>query len=452
MKQDRFFHSVCRLAIPAAIQSMLQASFSVVDQIMIGQLGSAEVAGVGLAGKFSSIFTVVVSAVGAAAGIMISQYLGQRDGREVRRSFRVNLLLAAGIALLFTALCAGIPRQIMGLYTRDAGTLEAAAKYLAICAATFLPAAGTVMLSVLLRCMEKAHLPLLASILSAICNTALNFILIFGRFGIAPMGVTGAAIATAISQIAGFLLILLMYLHHRQILMDGSDASGPSRFRWGQYGAILLPILVCEFMWSLGENVYASIYGRLGTAACAAMTLLNPIQGLMIGALSGLAQAAGILVGKELGRGNDDGAYVSARKLIRYGFVSSLLLSLAVVLLRTGYVSLYRVEAPVKELTRQIMLAYAAIAPFKVANMILGGGVLRSGGKTDLVMRIDLIGTWIFGVPLGLLAAFVLRLPIPYVYFILSLEECVRFGISMFVFRRKGWMRRLKGPNDSFDR
>ncbi|MBO5461016.1 MAG: MATE family efflux transporter, partial [Ruminococcus sp.] len=115
------------------------------------------------------------------------------------------------------------------------------------------------------------------------------------------------------------------------------------------------------------------------------------------------------------------------------------------VIILTGsvYVEIYQVEPYVKQLTSQILFAYALVAPFKVLNMILGGGILRSGGKTKYVMVIDMIGTWGFGVPLGLLAAFVLRLTIPYVYFILSLEECIRFGISVLVFRRRKWMQSL---------
>ena len=112
-KENRFFQTVCQLAVPVTLQSMLQSSFSIVDQIMIGQLGSVSVAGVGLAGKFSSIYAVVISAIGAAAGIMISQYLGQKNSREVRRSFFTNLLLGGAVAAIFTALCMVFPRQIM---------------------------------------------------------------------------------------------------------------------------------------------------------------------------------------------------------------------------------------------------------------------------------------------------------------------------------------------------
>ncbi len=114
-----------------------------------------------------------------------------------------------------------------------------------------------------------------------------------------------------------------------------------------------------------------------------------------------------------------------------------------VILTSTLYVEIYQVEESVKLLTKHILSAYALIAPFKVLNMILGGGILRSGGKTKYVMFIDIIGTWGFGIPLGLLAAFVLKLTIPYVYFILSLEECIRFLISIIVFRKKRWMRSL---------
>lgn len=425
---------------------MFQSSFSIIDQIMIGQLGSISVAGVGLAGKFSSIFSVLASAIGAVAGIMISQYLGQKNKQEVRRSFYLNLLIVMGMASVFTFLCIAFPRKIMSLYTQEHETIQAAASYLTTIAGTFLPIAGATLLSTLFRCMERASLPLYASIIAAVLNTGLNYILIFGKIGFQPMGAEGAAIATLVSQIVNFLMIFLLFLKYKEILTAdtnvGSAAIGG--FNWSQYAAMLLPILVCELMWSLGENVYAGIYGHLGTESCAAMTLTNPVQGLMIGALCGLSQAAGVIVGKMLGNGEYDQAYSASKTLILYGMIGALFLSVVIIVTSPYYVEIYQVEDSVKMLTRQILTAYAIIAPFKVLNMILGGGIIRSGGKTKYVMVIDLIGTWIFGVPLGLLAAFVLEFPIPLVYFILSLEECIRFGISVFVFRRKQWMQVLK--------
>ena len=447
MNNSTSFHrAVLRLAVPAALQSMLQASFGAVDQIMIGQLGSVSVAGVGLAGKFSGLVSVAVAAVGAAAGIMISQYLGQRNAAAVRRSFFANLALALGVAGLFAALCALLPGPVMGLYTRDAATVRAAAGYLRIVAASYLPMAGATLLSTLFRCVERPALPLWAGIASALLNTALNYLLIFGRCGFAPLGARGAAVATAASQGANCLLMLLML---RAVARRWRGSSlrperGTARFDCRSYAAMLLPLLACEVVWSLGENVYAAIYGHMGTTSSAAMTLLNPVQGVMIGALCGLSQAAGVLVGKRLGGGDPDGAYWAARRLLLYGAVGAAALSAVIALGSGAYVRLFQVEDAVRQLTRRILLAYALVAPFKVLNMILGGGILRSGGRTRYVMRIDLIGTWGFGVPLGLLAAFALRWPVPRVYFLLSLEECVRFGLSMRVFRGRKWMRLLE--------
>lgn len=444
MKQQKnFFKIVCSLAIPVALQSMLQASFSIVDQVMIGQLGSVSVAGIGLAGKFSSIYSVMISAVGAVAGIMISQYMGQNKKKEIKRGFYLNLWIALGIAIIFTGFCIGFPEKIMSLYIKDEQTIRASAGYLKIVAWTFLPVAGTTLLSTLLRCMEKAFFPLYASIAAAILNTGLNYTLIFGKFGFPAMGIKGAAIATLIAQLTNLAMMVIIVIRNGELLKKSRKEEIITKFHGKQYMAMLFPILICEFMWSLGENVYAAIYGHLGTEASAAMTLINPIQGLMIGALCGLSQAAGIMIGKKLGNREYEDAYESARKLILYGFAGSAVLSAAVIMTSAYYVEIYQVPDSVKMLTRQILIAYACIAPFKVENMIVGGGIIRSGGKTKYVMLIDLIGTWVFGVPLGLVSAFVLNLPIPAVYFILSLEECVRFGISMVVLHRRKWMQNL---------
>ena len=438
---DHFFQSACALAIPVALQSMLQSSFSMVDQIMIGQLGEIQVAGVGLAGKFASIYAVLISAIGAAAGIMISQYLGQENNRGVRQSFFANLLLSGGIAGIFTAVCILFPERIMGAYTRDAQTRQTAAEYLALISGTFVPMAGAALLSTLLRCRERPRLPLYASIAAALLNTGLNYILIFGKLGLAPMGIKGAAIATVLSQCANLLLMLPRALLART--ENEPQRALLAQFHWRQYLSLLLPLLVSEAMWSLGENVYAAIYGHISTDASAAMTLTNPVQGVVIGALCGLSQAAGVIIGKRLGRGETEDAYWAAKRLLIYGLAGALMLSAAVMLLSGVYVKLYQVEETVKATARQLLFAYALVVPFKVLNMILGGGILRSGGQTKYVMFIDGIGTWCCGVPLGLLSAFVLRLPVAWVYFLLSLEECLRFGFSMAVFRRKKWMRRL---------
>lgn len=446
MEQEKSFYKVVlNIALPVTLQSLLQSSFSVVDQVMTGQLGSTNIAGIGLAGKFSSLFSVLVSAIGAVAGIMIAQYIGKKDSREVGRSFFVNLFIAVAIAILFTIVCSIFPVWIMGMYTKDIMTKEVAAGYLRIIAISYLPMAVNTLLATLMRCMDAAVLPLYASIFATAANTGLNYVLIFGKCGLPEMGVKGAALATVISQVIGCLFILILFWgYYRKQTFKLKFAFRLDAAGKVQYIGILMPILACEFLWSLGENVYAAIYGHIGTIPCAAMTLTTPVQVLFIGALSGLSQASAILIGKTLGSQQYEKAYQESKKLLKYGLIGSLVLSVILISVRGFYVQIYQVEAGVKEIAVQILMAFALVAPVKVLNMILGGGIIRSGGKTKYVMWIDIIGTWGFGVWLGLLAAFVWKLSIPYVYFILSLEECVRLAISLLVFRRKNWMRSLK--------
>lgn len=148
------------------------------------------------------------------------------------------------------------------------------------------------------------------------------------------------------------------------------------------------------------------------------------------------------MIGKRLGADDRESAYQDSKRLMYTGLVCSILLSVLVVLLNKYYVLIFNVEDDVRQMTRYVLAAYALVAPVKVQNMILGG-ILRSGGKTTFVMLIDMIGTWIFGVPLGLSAAFVFHFPIAVVYFVLSMEECIRLIISLVIFRKKKWMQTL---------
>ena len=444
MKEDHFYKKLWSIALPVTLQSLLQSSFSMIDQVMIGQLGAVSIAGIGLGGKFASMYSVVLGAIAAAAGIMIAQYVGQENDRDLQKSFSVNLLAAMLLAALFTVLGVCMLGQLMGLYTKDAATIESAVEYLRIYAAAFVPMAGIALLSVLLRCLDAATLPLLVSFAAVGCNTGLNYLLIFGKCGLPALGVEGAAIASVVSQIAALLLLMALCVRvlKKKGLLLRFDI-GMDHMHRMQYAGILLPILVCEFLWSLGENIYAGIYGHMGTDACAAMTMTGCVQGLVIGALSGVSQAAGIMIGKQLGNRDEAGAYRDAKRFMGCGVAGSLILSAVLVLMAPAYVGIDQVEPQVREMTRQSLIAFAIIAPVKVQNMILGGGIIRSGGKTKYVMCIDFIGTWLFGVPLGLLAAFVWKLPIPWVYFILSLEEVVRLVISLVLFRKKVWMEQL---------
>lgn len=439
-----FRKSVFQIALPITVQSLVQASFSVIDQIMTGQLGSVSVAAIGLGGKFSSLFSVIVSAIATVAGIVFAQYIGSGDKNGVSRMFTINSAVISAISIAFQAFSMLIPLKIMSLYSDDNSTVIAAGGYLFIIAIGFLPQALSLLMSSLFRCQGNAGFPLYASLAAAVINTALNYLLIFGNMGMPELRVNGAAIATTISRFTEFLILVIFMMYKiRKSEFSLKFTRSEKRGELKMFIGILLPMLVTESLWSLGENVYAVIYGRIGTDDCAAMTLTNPIQSLMIGAMTGLSAASGIIIGKLLGEGRETEAYGNSKKFIKYGFIGSISLSVILILSRSLYVGIFNVNDNVKNLTSLILISYAVIAPIKVENMILGGGIVRSGGKTKYIMMVDTFGTWCLGVPLGLVSAFVLHLPIYAVYFILSLEECARFGITLLIFKSRRWMQNI---------
>lgn len=437
---DNFFKSAMKIAIPVAVQSMLQSSFSMIDQVMVGQLGTTEVAAVEIGGKPGFIFTFVSGAVATITGIMVSQYIGKKDKAAVQRSLSVNLVVMVLLAAVFMICSFAIPYEIAGIFVSDREVVRQAAEYIQTLSVLYLFSGIATIFAVYIRSIDRAVYPMYISAGSALINTVLNWILIFGHFNMPTMGIRGAAIASVVSQMINMILLAVIFLKLNGTLQFSVRLG---REGWLQYFAMLLPVVLNEFLWTIGQNVNTYIYGHMGTKELAAMSLTSPIQGLFIGALSGLSQAAGIMIGRRLGEGEYDKAYRESKRLCLYGVVGAVILSGMLILLRSPYTRLYQVEPEVRQMGASLLLAFALLAPIKIENMILGGGIIRSGGRTKYIMIIDMCGTWLVGVPLGLFTGLVLHLPIFWVYFILSQEELFRLIVTVFMFRGRKWMNTL---------
>lgn len=438
---SEFMKSLCKIAIPVTLQSMLQASFSIIDQIMIGQLGETNISAVGLCGNYSLIFSVVIGAVSTVAGILIAQFVGADDDKEAWCSFDISLICGIIISALFLFASGIFPTQILRLYTNDIRIINTGAVYFQIVAFSYIPMAISTVLSAWLRCKEHATIPFLASLGAVAANTGLNYVLIFGKLGFMPMGIKGAAIATLVSQLLNLLFIFIGFVVC--IRKNGDKPILSLHFRkitLRDYFIMIMPILVSEFLWSLGQNVESAVYGHLSTANLAAYTLTCPIQGLIVGALSGLSAAAGVMVGKRLGKKEYDNAYAESKKIMFAGLIGSLIVSTLLILLAGTYTRFYRVDNLVKELGKTLLIIFALYTPVKVENMILGGGIIRSGGNTRIIMIIDIIGTWCIGIPLCLIAAYVFHWGIVGVYTLLTTEEIFRLVVSLVIFKRRKWM------------
>lgn len=444
IKNKSYLSEVIKIGLPVTLQCIFQASYSFVDQLMVGTLGTDSIAGGGLGGKFSSLVTFTLSSVATVASILIAQYHGNKDNKGISRSFFSCVYLAIIVLALFAIPAIFMPKSILGIYTNEKDIIEVGAGYLSVIAISYIPMVITLMLSSLFRSLEKSKYPMYVSIIAVFSNVLFNYIFIFGKFGAPKYGLIGAAIGTLAARTIEALILIIILLSQKKKKKIEIHFIGVSD--WGFYkkiSLIVFPILLNEFSWSVGENIYAAIYGRLGKDALAAMTLTNPVQGMFIGMFSGLSAAAAVMVGKRLGKDENDEAYSISKYIMKIGLICSLVISIVLIILIPFYVRLFNVLPKVREITIYIIYALAAVIFAKILNMILSGGILRSGGNTHYTLVIDLIGTWIFGVPIGLLTAFVFHLPVYLVYFFLSLEEVVRLIIGIIIFKKKKWMKNI---------
>lgn len=431
----KFYKTLLKIAIPVTLQSMLQASFSIIDQVMIGQLGEASISSVGLCGNFTLIFTVIIGAVSTVAGILMAQFIGSDDKREAWCSFWVSTLTSIIISSLFFLSSFLFTKNILSLYTRDFEVIDVGQVYFKIIAFTYIPIAIANIVSSYLRCNEHATIPFISSFISVLINTSLNYIFIFNY----DMGIKGAALATLISQLVNLLFIIIGFVYiarkDKPVLCLKFN-----KLSLNDYLIMIFPILISEFLWSLGQNVESAIYGHLSTSSLAAYTLTCPIQGLFVGALSGLSAAAAIMIGKQLGKKDYDGAYNDSKKIMYLGLVLSICISFILMIFAGNYTNLYKVDDYVKDIGKTILIVFALYAPVKVENMILGGGIIRSGGNTKLIMIIDIIGTWCVGIPLCLIATYIFKWDIVGIYALLTTEEVFRLIVSLIVFKKRKWL------------
>lgn len=441
---NSFRKSLLAIAIPVSLQSLIQASLSMIDQFMIGQLGAEAVASVGIGSKGLFILLFVLSGIGGGASIYVSQYWGKGEKNKIAQVLGIALLSGGLVSMLFFLFSFFTPFHFIRLFSADRAVLDAGSAYLRLIAPGYFPLLLVIAWSSVLRSTGHTKLPLYAGFISVIINTVLNWIFIFGVAIVPAMGVEGAALATTLARcLEALILLVVVYGKKFPGAFSIKELLTISPDFVKSFAITSVPLVLTEFIWVLGDSAFSAIYGRIGTGELAAMTLTGPIQMISFGLMSGVSTAAAVIIGNELGGNNKDLARKYGRRFILLSISMSLIIGLVIVLAAPFYVSFFNVEESVAQLTIGILKLFSLVLWIKVCNMVMGNGILRSGGDTKFVMMMDTIGMWCIGVPLGILSAFVWNLPFPMVYLIVSAEEAVRM---FFMMKRTGsgrWLNNL---------
>ena len=438
-----FMKKLTFIAIPITIQSIIQSSLSMIDQLMVGQLGETAINGVGFGTKLSFIFLLALAGITSSTSIYASQFWGGGDKKKIGSVLGMTLSSASILALITIILSIVFPHFIMGLFIKDTEVISLGADYMRIISLGLIPLFIVNSFSAVLRSCGDAKTPMITGFISVIMNTLLNFILIFGIGEMAGMGVKGAAIATTISRLVECILIL--YLFHRKNLLELKvlDYFKFNKKLVSLFTLTMLPLLFNEALWAIGDSVFSAIYGRIGGIQTAAMMSTFPIQGLSFGLMSGIGAASGIMIGNLLGEGKNDEAYLYGKNFIKLGIILSVIIGIIVSLFGQYYINLMKISPEAKEYALKILNIFAIVLWIKVSNMIIAGGILRSGGNTKIILALEMIGMWCIGVPVGITVSTYTNLPIQWVYFFISFEELFRMLVGLKLFTKRSWMSNM---------
>lgn len=442
-----FLKSFLRLFLPAATQGLFFNLIGIFDVLMVGQMGDVPVAAVGLAGQFFFLLNLTLFGTAGGAAMFSAQYWGARDLPNLRRVLGLCLGVGVSVAALFSAAALIAPQAVLRLYTQDAAVVQQGVAYLRIIAWSYVFTALTVTFATMVRSTGNTRLPMLVSVTFLCLNTLMNYSLIFGRFGLPALGVRGAATGTAIARILECLTLLFVLYRLRSPIV-GSLRDYFS-FNWAfasRHLRLILLIFLNEFLWALGVNIYNASIAHLGTSAYAAYNVASTFHGLGMFFAFACATTSSILVGHAVGAGEFELAYRTAGKILRISIIGSLLAGLLLIPARFALMDLYQVSPEARADAAKMILILGLTLWMRSMDSMFIVGILRSGGDSRFSAFLDVGAIWLAGIPMVLLCADVLHLPIEWVYLAILTESLVKssLGLSRYLSRR--WLRNLTAP------
>ena len=451
---DRAFYRRCLgVAVPIIVQNGITNFVSLLDNIMVGQVGTVPMSGVSIVNGLLFVFNLCVFGASSGAGIFTAQFHGSRDNEGIRHTFRFKFLICLMITLLGTAVFTLGGRSLIGLYLTGegdaamaAGAMEYGLKYLAVMIWGFLPFALTNTYSGTLRETGETFVPMVAGISAVLVNLVLNYILIFGHFGAPAMGVEGAALATVISRYVELVIVAGWTHMHRQ----------KNPFIVGAYRSMYIPVkllksiiikgiplLVNELLWSSSIAIQAQCYSTCGLEVVPAMNISNTLFNLSSVVFLALGNAVGIIMGQMLGAGNTEETVRDAnRKLMALSIASGVVFGGIMICFSGLFPKLYNTTDTVRQLATILICINACPMPF-AAYTNATYFTLRSGGQTFVTFLFDSCFAWAVNVPLAFCLSRFTNMDIIPLFAICLSTDLIKCVIGAFMLKQGKWIQNL---------
>ena len=444
LKDRTFIRELLTIAIPISFQQLINASLNMIDVIMVGQLGETSIAALGLSNQVFFVFILILFGLTSGMAIFTAQFWGKQELEPIRKVLGMSLLVATFVATFFTLAATLMPETVLGLYTNDAEVIELGSSYLRIVGFTYIPVAIATAYIAVLRSVQLIRLTVVATIAALVFKTILGYGLIFGIAGLPALGVRGAAIGTASGWTLELVLLLILVYTQKTPL-----AANPLTFFsfdlpfFGRVLKTALPAVANEMFWSLGITTYNAIYAHIGTDSIAAINVNATIEELGFVVFIGLGNACAVLVGNRIGAGQKDEAYEIVRRVIIMGVLFAVSVGAVIILTRELVVGLYDLSPSGENNVRGLLMVMACTLWIRMFNFSTFIGAFRAGGDTRFALLMEICSIWLIGVPAAYIGAFVLHLPVYYVYLMVMLEEFSKSFVSLWRFRSRKWIHDL---------
>lgn len=440
-----FRSQMYKLLIPLVIQNLLNAAVSSSDVVMLNYVSQSSISAVSLAANYAQVLGSVFYGLGTGATLLCAQYYGKKDFRAIQAVQGIALRFSMAISAVFALAAFTVPQVLMRLFTNDAELISIGAGYLRIMGITYLCWGIIEVYMSVLRSIGRVTICLALNIMTFFLNIALNAVFIFGLLGAPKLGAVGVAIATAASRVVELVGSFVVSAFSKNVKLKLSEVLRRNKVLTGDFVRLALPALGNDVSWGVAFSMYSVILGHLGNDAVAANSIVVVIRNLTTTFCFAVAGAGGILLGNVMGTGDLDKAKKYASEVMKMtvfsGAVGGVVLIAAIPLvLRFASGSLSDTAMGYLRVMLWINSYYIMGA---AVNTSLIAGVFRAGGDTRFGLICDSIDMWCYAVPLGFLAAFVLKLPVLWVYFLLCTDEFVKWPWVLRHYRSGAWAKNI---------
>ena len=443
-KKHEFYRRLFSLVLPIAMQNLMTALVSASDALMLGFLNQTALSAVSLATQVQFALNLFFAALTIGTTVLAAQYWGKRDAGAVERILAIALRCSVLISLGFFVTAFFAPELLMNIFTDVTELITAGIPYLKAVIWSYLFMGVT---QVYLCVMKNSGRTLRSTIYGSsalLLNILLNAILIFGLLGFPKMGIVGAALATTISRAVEFILVLIENLHpdvvriRFHLLIAKTDSLKRDFYQY------TLPVLANELVWGCGFTMFSVIMGHLGSDAVAANSIANIIKNIIASVCLGIGTGSGILVGNELGRGNLSLAKEYGGHLCRAALLAG---AVSGGIILAGMPFLFTIAGNLSSQAQSYLKVMLYICSYcmigKSINSTVVAGIFCAGGDTRFGLLCDAVTMWAIIIPIGWIAAFVIKLPVLTVYFLLNLDELVKLPAVYWHYKKYRWVRNL---------